>query len=252
MDFPDRPVGAALLPDAGAAARAMGAALVAALVAGLGWMVLQAYEATAGDEVLGGTSARVGGTGADAGGILAGTTPGEGLGGSIAVGDGEAAVSLGRPTMPLGHADADLAAALAEEPPALEPLVKAARTHGVDPRLAVAVAWHESRWDPSARSHAGAVGMMQVQPTTVKRVAREIGESLTPMDPTDNATAGVIYLSWLQDNFDSARRALIAYNQGSRALRDDGPYPSAERYAEAVLETRTHLEQAGWTPPSGW
>lgn len=245
MDFPDRPVGAALLPDAGAVARAMGAALVAALVAGLGWMVLHAYEATAGDEVLGGAGADGGG------GILSGATPGEGLGGSIAVGDGEAAVSLGQPTMPLRHADANLAAALAKEPPALEPLVKAARTHGVDPRLAVAVAWHESRWDPSARSHAGAVGMMQVQPTTVKRVAREIGEPLTPTDPADNATAGVIYLSWLQDNFESARRALIAYNQGSRALRDNGPYPSAERYAEAVLKTRTHLEQAGWTPPSG-
>lgn len=244
MDIPDRSVGAALLPHAGATARAMGAALVAVLVAGFGWMVLQAYEATAGDEALGRT-------GAGHGGILSGATPGEGLGGSIAAGDGEAAVSLGQPTMPLRHADANLAAALAEEPPVLGPVVKAARTHGVDPRLAVAVAWHESRWDPSARSHAGAVGMMQVQPTTVKRVAREIGEPLTPTDPADNATAGVIYLSWLQDNFDSTRRALIAYNQGSRALRDDGAYPSAERYAEAVLETRTHLEQAGWRPPSG-
>lgn len=244
MDIPDRPLGTGLLPDAGAAARAMGAALVAVLVAGFGWMVLQAYEATAGDDVLGGT-------GVGDNGILSGATPGEGLGGSIAVGDGEAAVSLGQPTMPLRHADADLAAALAEEPSALDPLVEVARTHGVDPRLAVAVAWHESRWDPSARSHAGAVGMMQVQPTTVQRVAREIGESLTPTDPADNATAGVIYLSWLQDNFETTRRALIAYNQGSRALHEDGPYPSAERYAEAVLETRTHLEQAGWTPPDG-
>lgn len=244
MDIPDRPLGAALLQDVGATIRAMGAALVAVLVAGFGWMVLQAYEATAGDEMLGGTA------GGD-GGILSGATSGDGLAGSIAIGDGETAVSLGQPTMPLRHADQRLATALAEEPPVLEPLVKAARTHGVDPRLAVAVAWHESRWDPSARSHAGAVGMMQVQPTTVQRVAREIGESLTPTDPADNATAGVIYLSWLQDNFETTRRALIAYNQGSRALRVDGPYPSAERYAEAVLETRTHLEQAGWMPPSG-
>lgn len=243
MDIPDRPLGTALPPAAGAAARAMGAALVAVLVAGFGWMVLQAYEATGGDEVLGGA-------GAGDGGILSSATPGESLGGSLPMGDGEVAVSLGQPTMPLRHADADLAAALAEEPPVLDPLVEAARTHGLDPRLAVAVAWHESRWDPSARSHAGAVGMMQVQPATVQRVAREIGESLTPMDPVDNATAGVIYLSWLQDNFESTRRALIAYNQGSRALHEDGPYPSAERYAEAVLETRTHLEQAGWTPPS--
>lgn len=229
---------AALLSYGSPAVRATGAAAVATIVAGLGWMALIAHEAAVGGETAGPAN---GGRG----GVLSAAVS------ANPVGDGKAAVSLGQPTMPLRHADQRLAAALAEEPVVLDLLVTAANAHNVDPRLVLAVAWHESRWDPSARSDAGAVGAMQVQPATVKRVAREIGEPLTPTNPVDNATAGVVYLSWLQDTFENTRTALIAYNQGSRALRENGPYPSAERYAEAVLETRSHLERAGWTPSRG-
>lgn len=228
-----------MLPYGGAAVRATGAAAVAATVAGLGWMALIAHETAVGGETPG---AAVAGDGR----VLSAVGAAEGLGGPV--GDAEAAVSLGQPTMPLQHANQRLAAALSDEPAVLAPLIDAAEAHHMDPRLVLAVAWHESRWDPTARSHAGAVGVMQVQPTTVRWVAREIGDPLTPAEPADNATAGVVYLGWLQDTFEDTRTALIAYNQGARALREHGAYPGAERYADAVLETRAHLERAGWTP----
>lgn len=223
--------------DAARAKRAVGSAIVALLVAAVGWLALVAHQtASAGGPVLAGDGPPAADAADDA---LPALRAGAG---------GENAVSLGEPNVPLGHADRTLADALAAKPPVLAPLIDAAQRHGVDPRLVLSVAWHESRLKPGARSHAGAVGIMQVKPSTVERVARELGRSLTPLDPADNATAGVVYLRWLTDEFDDLREALIAYNQGSRALRQDGAYPSAAAYAEAVLETRADLERAGWRP----
>lgn len=158
------------------------------------------------------------------------------------------AVSLGHPTTPLRTSAPRIFAALSEQPRIVDTLVDVARAHGMDPHLVVALAWHESRWDPTARSSAGAVGVLQVKPSTVERVSEEIGQPLRPRHPVDNATAGVIYLSWLQERFPTTRQALIAYNQGGGALREDGAYPSAAWFAEAVLATRDAFAKARWAP----
>lgn len=144
--------------------------------------------------------------------------------------------------------DDELVAAIERQPDELEPVVDAAQEQDVEPELAAALAWHESRWDQSARSHVGAVGVMQVMPSTAERVADRLGEPIDPTDPEDNALAGVAYLADLKDEFDATRDALIAYNMGSGQLREQGPLPQSEAFADRVLATAEDLAEVRWRP----
>lgn len=93
---------------------------------------------------------------------------------------------------------------------------KYARRYGFDWRLITAQMFQESRFDPNARSWAGARGLLQVMP----RTGRELGfTNLT--DPATGIHAGVKYLAWLRDRFETEvpeveRRwfSLAAYNAG--------------------------------------
>ncbi len=144
--------------------------------------------------------------------------------------------------------DDELVAAIEREPDELVPVVEAAQEQDVEPELAAALAWHESRWDQGARSHAGAVGVMQVMPSTAERVADRLDEPLDPHDVEDNALAGVAYIAGLMDDFDSTRDALIAYNMGSGQLREEGPLPQSEAFADRVLDTADDLAEVRWKP----
>jgi peptidoglycan lytic transglycosylase F len=86
-----------------------------------------------------------------------------------------------------------------------------------DWRLITAQMFQESRFDPRARSHAGAYGLMQLMPATAQQMGVQDIE-----DPGQQIQAGVRYLRWLHDRFgsedlDLADRqafALAAYNAG--------------------------------------
>ena len=148
----------------------------------------------------------------------------------------------GRPGRRL-DTDVPIEAALAAEPPVVEPVIEAAERKHLEPELLVALAWHESRFNPDAVSHAGAVGVMQVMPGTLDWIADELDRTLDARDPADNALAAAAYLDRLLRAHDDATRALIAYNQGPTALADDGPYPAAETFADEVLRTRDQLRE---------
>ncbi|MCW1918386.1 lytic transglycosylase domain-containing protein [Rhodobacter sp. KR11] len=87
--------------------------------------------------------------------------------------------------------------------------------------LALAIARRESEFDPRARSSAGALGLMQVLPTTGAKVAKDIGiphsESKLGSDPAYNVQIGAAYLREMADQFGPSV-ALIAsgYNAGPR------------------------------------
>ena len=73
-----------------------------------------------------------------------------------------------------------------------------AARYGVDPSLARAIAWQESRWNQGARSHAGAIGVMQLMPVTARWLGRDVvGRPLDPHRLEDNIEGGVAYLRWL-------------------------------------------------------
>ncbi len=95
----------------------------------------------------------------------------------------------------------------------------------VPPELALAIARRESEFDPSVRSGAGAVGLMQVMPGTAREVAGILGVSYNASrlqdDPAYNARLGTTYLAELIEVF-GTNMALVAagYNAGpSRPIR---------------------------------
>ena len=75
----------------------------------------------------------------------------------------------------------------------------------------------ESRFDKNAVSHKGAIGLMQLLPTTAQQVANDLGISFTPDDlytPSTNILLGTYYLYTLLDRFNDLNTAICAYNAG--------------------------------------
>jgi len=124
-------------------------------------------------------------------------------------------------------------APLLDVPPHVDAIIaKAAAEHAVDPNLVRAVIRVESAYRPKARSHKGAMGLMQLMPGT----AREYGVR-NAYDPAENINAGVKHLRSLLDRYD-VRLALAAYNAGAGAVERFGgipPYRETREYVEKVL-----------------
>ena len=99
---------------------------------------------------------------------------------------------------------------------------KYANRYGFDWRLVTALMYQESRFNPMARSHIGARGLMQLMP----RTARAMGVS-NSNDPDASIHGGIRYLDWLRDRFDAdlplSERlwfTLAAYNAGAGHVHD--------------------------------
>lgn len=102
-------------------------------------------------------------------------------------------------------------------------IAKAAQQTSVNPLLIYAVARQESAFTPDAKSTAGAVGLMQLLPSTAKQTAQKNGLSFTPQDlikPEKNIALGSRYLDHLLGVFDGNRiLAAAAYNAGPSRVR---------------------------------
>jgi len=125
-----------------------------------------------------------------------------------------------------------------------EKLVReAAERHHVDPALVRAVIETESNWNPSARSHKGAMGLMQLIPTTAQRFG--VNDAF---NPKQNVDAGVRYLKTLLERYNgNLDLALAAYNAGEGAVDRAHGVPS-------YRETRNYVQRvqdAYFRPGSG-
>jgi LysM repeat protein len=115
-------------------------------------------------------------------------------------------------------------------------LADSAARHGVDPALARAVAWQESRWNQAAISSAGAIGVMQLMPATARWFGPAVlGRRIDPHRVEDNVDAGVAYIAWLIRQSGSTRTAVAAYYQGLSSLRRRGPYLDTRDYVASVM-----------------
>jgi soluble lytic murein transglycosylase-like protein len=131
-----------------------------------------------------------------------------------------ATASLGGDVFPLHF---DPAQAVPPATPWSDAILAAARRHGINPALVAAVVQAESAFDPRARSHKGARGLMQIMPATGRRFGLRPGELC---DPEKNLDAGVRYLAWLADRFeDDLPRVLAGYNAGEGAVARYGGVP---------------------------
>jgi soluble lytic murein transglycosylase len=86
---------------------------------------------------------------------------------------------------------------------------------GVDKALVFAVIKTESGFDKDAVSNKGAVGLMQIKPSTAEYVAKKLGlTDYSLCNEKDNVRIGVFYLKMLIVKFGDVKTALCAYNAG--------------------------------------
>lgn len=92
-----------------------------------------------------------------------------------------------------------------------------ANTKTLDPWLIQALIRQESAFDPQARSRVGATGLMQLMPSTARRIARLNKSQLK--DPASNVQVGIKFLEKLVEKFDGqVHLALAAYNAGPQRV----------------------------------
>ena len=119
-------------------------------------------------------------------------------------------------------------------------IVMAAARHNVDPNLVRAVVKVESNFNSNAVSRKGAMGLMQLMPST----AREL-KVKNPFDPLQNVDAGVRHLKYLLENYNGdVNLTLAAYNAGEGAVARSSGVP---HYAETQNYVRriTNLYYGG-------
>jgi soluble lytic murein transglycosylase len=127
-----------------------------------------------------------------------------------------------------------------------------AAKYRVDPFLVLSVAREESRFDPHARSMAGALGLMQIMPKTATRLDRKLRlgarRTYEILDIKNNLHFGIYLLSDLSREFGSYSQALAAYNAGEHRVRNwlrQGRYKSADEFIEDIpyRETRKYVKR---------
>ncbi|MDD7908356.1 MULTISPECIES: transglycosylase SLT domain-containing protein [Pseudovibrio] len=104
--------------------------------------------------------------------------------------------------------------------------------HGVEKPMVYAIARQESAFNPKAKSHAGALGLLQLMPGTARATARNIGLSYSTSrltsDPAYNATLGAAHLGELVEEFGGSYiLTFAAYNAGKSKV-----YEWIERFGD--------------------
>lgn len=121
----------------------------------------------------------------------------------------------------------------------------AARAQTLQPALVRALIVVESGFNPRAVSKKGAVGLMQLLPSTARRYGVK-----DPYDPSENVRAGAHYLRDLLARYHSnVELALAAYNAGEDAVERYGrqipPFPETLNYVPSVLAVYQKLLAIG-------
>src|SRR5690606_28114220 len=92
---------------------------------------------------------------------------------------------------------------------------QAAAEHGIDPDLINAVIWVESKFEPDAKSSAGARGMLELRPATAAYLAKRKGEhDPRSFGPECNGRAGWLGLAEMVAKFGDEQHAVAAYHAG--------------------------------------
>lgn len=114
----------------------------------------------------------------------------------------------------------------------------AADRHRVDPVLIEAIIREESAFNARAVSNRGAMGLMQLMPST----ANDMGVR-RPFDPYENVMGGTAYYRLLYDRLGSERKALIAYHCGPRRVEEGTVPMESKLYAHRVIKRYETLKK---------
>lgn len=126
---------------------------------------------------------------------------------------------------------------------------KYAEKYSVPEELVFAVIKVESNFDPNVVSSAGAMGLMQMLPSTYEWLTTKLADEYSQddlFDPETNIKYGTYYLQYLYSRFGSWEKAIIAYNWGEGNF---GEFLNSEGYTEGnydsipVTETRNYVKK---------
>ena len=134
-------------------------------------------------------------------------------------------------------------------------IISCSASNGISPALICAVVFTESRFDPLAKSHKGALGLMQIMPQTGNWVAQQISaaplNTAALLDPNNNLSVGIWYMAYLKRYFSNNENlALASYNAGARYVKewvrqgvwagdavkaDQIPFPETRKYVLRII-----------------
>lgn len=130
----------------------------------------------------------------------------------------------------------------------------------INPDLLAALIYVESRFEASSKSNQGAVGLMQLMPSTAMWVARKLEKKDFELDdlydPKTNIELGSWYFSYLRKKFNGDLiKTLAAYNAGEGNVNNwlkndwngkitvDLPYGETDNFVKRVISTRDHYQK---------
>ena len=120
----------------------------------------------------------------------------------------------------------------------------------LDPMLVAGLIHQESAFSPEARSSANALGLMQLEPETARRIAKQAKVRYSQarlFEPDYNVRLGTIYLANLRQQFDGVEMAVAAYNAGEdrvAAWTAGQTYREPAEFVDSIpfTETRDYVE----------
>jgi LysM repeat protein len=116
-----------------------------------------------------------------------------------------------------------------------------AASEGVSPSLAEAIGYQESGFNNSEVSSTGAVGVMQIMPSTWNWIGQNLATPppLSTTSAADNIRAGSLLLhSLLSDSGGNDAEAVAGYYQGLQSVRAHGLFSDTQAYVNNVLSLR--------------
>jgi len=137
---------------------------------------------------------------------------------------------------------------------------KYADKFSLEPELLAAIIYVESRFNNSSKSNKGALGLMQLMPSTAFWIAEELGYKNFSLEDLENPELNIKFGSWyfayLREKFDNNLiKSIAAYNAGENNVRnwiEDGwegnieqklPYKETDNFVRRVLSTKDYYQK---------
>jgi soluble lytic murein transglycosylase len=128
-------------------------------------------------------------------------------------------------------------------------VIKYADEYGIPRELVFAIIKVESNFDRTTVSSVGAMGLMQMMPSTYEWLTSKLDEPFYADDlfvPEVSIKYGTYYLQYLRTRFDSWEKVIIAYNWGEgnfmRFMEENG-YTEGDYNSIPVTETRNYIKK---------